>query len=175
MLYKKAPRLAAAFVVTISAGCGSATSVQPDSNPPKREVGPENPDGVPNLGSVQEGFVRGDDGKCFIRHAANPPWMEPADCDTQKAIPEAPKPPDPTTSDVTPVDPKPPETPVAVDDSSLPEAPKGWKVDKDPSGVCRARVPSSSCPKGALCNPPPPRTVKCPKNLPKKAEDPAAL
>ncbi len=162
MVHKKAPRLAVAFVVTISAGCGSATPeplVSP--NPPvTKQDGPENPDWVPNLGSVKEGFVRGDDGKCFIQHAANPPWMEPVDCETQKAIPEAPKP---------------LETPVSVHDSNLPEAPKGWRVDKESDGSCRAYSPPPSCPRGARCNPPPPQTVKCPKVLPKDAEDPSAL
>jgi hypothetical protein len=172
MFRKKAPRLAAAFVVTISAGCGGATSTPP-----------ENPDGVPNLGSVKEGFMRGADGKCFIQHAANPPWMEPADCETQQPLPksdsvttnhpEDTKPTDPAIATTKPVDPQPPEAPDKLEELTLEPAPAGWRIKREASGSCRAFAPSSPCPKGARCNPPPPRTVKCPKDLPKDAEEPA--
>jgi hypothetical protein len=77
MRRKKAPRLAAAFVVTISAGCGGAAQ-----EPPK----PENPDWVPNLGSVKEEFRRNEDGTCSITHPANPPWVEPVDCETREPL-----------------------------------------------------------------------------------------
>ncbi|MDI1482715.1 hypothetical protein [Polyangium sp. y55x31] len=79
MRRKKAPRLAAAFVVTISAGCGGATQ-----EPPKPQ--PQDESWVPNLGSVKEGFTRNEDGTCTITHAANPPWVEQVDCETQKPI-----------------------------------------------------------------------------------------
>src|SRR5689334_11726379 len=103
MLRKKSPRLAAAFVVTISAGCGSATSTPPDHPP----TGPEDPNWVPNIGAVKGGFVKGGDGKCYIEHPANPPYMEPADCETQQPLkqPEAENPKPPADK---PVDPKPP-------------------------------------------------------------------
>ncbi|TKC90767.1 hypothetical protein [Polyangium fumosum] len=84
MKRKKAPRLAAAFVVTISAGCGGAT--QEPAKPDPQTSGPENQDWVPNLGSVREGFRRNEDGTCTITHAANPPWVEPVDCETQKPL-----------------------------------------------------------------------------------------
>lgn len=223
MLRKKSPRLAAAFVVTVSAGCGSGSSTvrdpnydpetgairpatfiqQPDgkcflqipANPPflepadcetkkllkdmpQKATGPENPDSVPNIGAVKGGFVRGGDNKCYIEHPANPPWMEPADCETQQPLKkpdeEKPKSAEPTGG-AKPVDPKPQETPTAVVDSNLPEAPKGWRVSRDSLGHCRAFGPPPSCPRGARCNPPPPVTVKCPKDLPKDAETPLSL
>lgn len=184
MLRKKSPRLAAAFVVTLSAGCGSASSTPtvsrnpPEEKQPPKETGPENPDWVPNLGAVPGGFVRGGDGKCYIQHPANPPWMEPADCETQQPLQkpdaEPPKSPDGAV-DPKPVDPKPPETPAKFDDSNLPEAPAHWRVTKHSDGRCTAKAPSSPCPKGAFCNPPPPQTVKCPKTMPKEEGNPQHL
>lgn len=178
MLRKKSPRLAAAFVVTLSAASGCGGQTPPPENldkPPTTSSGPENPDWVPNLGSVKGGFVRGGDGQCYIEHPANPPWMEPADCETQQPLkkPEPPKP--EPTADVKPVEPKPPETPAKVDDSNLPPAPAGWKVRQDSSGGCRAYAPTGRCPRGASCNPPPPKAVKCPGNMPQDATDPAEL
>jgi len=167
MLRKKSPRLAAAFVVTISAGCGGATTTPPDH--PPTDTGPD-------VGVVKGGFVKGGDGKCYIEHPANPPYMEPADCETQQPLKtdDGTKPVEPT-GDTKPVDPKPPETPAKVDDSSLPVAPAGWRVNKEADGSCRAFAPYSPCPQGALCNPPRPQTVKCPKVMPKDHEEPAAL
>ena len=178
MLRKKSPRLAAAFVVTISAGCGG-TSTPPENatggttttstDGTKKPDGPENPDWVPNIGAVKGGFVKGGDGKCYIEHPANPPWMEPADCETQQPLkkpePETPKPAD-TGSTLTPVKP---------DDSNLPAAPAGWRVEHYSDGSCKAFAPSSSCRPGMRCNPPPPRNVKCSGGSSQTAGDPTAL
>jgi len=85
MKRKRAPRLAAAFVVTISAGCGGA------AQEPKE---PEDQSWVPNLGSVNTEMRRNEDGTCSITHPANPPWVEQVDCETREPIkkpaPEAP-------------------------------------------------------------------------------------
>jgi hypothetical protein len=81
MKRKKAPQLAAAFVMTISAGCGGA-SQEPATDP----KGPEDQSWVPNLGSVKEDFARNPDGTCSITHAANPPWVEPVDCETREPL-----------------------------------------------------------------------------------------
>jgi hypothetical protein len=181
MLRKKSPRLAAAFVVTISAGCGGSGSTPIQTKPPTEATGPEDPNWVPNIGSVQGGFYRDGEGKCFIQHPANPPWSEPVDCETQKPLPAEPdkppadsKPVDTPTSDTKPTDPKPPEAEPQVDLASLPPAPAGWRLSKLPNGACMA-YPSSHCSDGKRCNPPPPRTVQCPKNMPKEAADPLAL
>lgn len=170
MLRKKSPRLAAAFVVTISAGCGGATpppengtnetsttdtdGMKKPEDPKKPNGptgdGPENPDWVPNIGSVKGGFEKDGDGKCFIVHPANPPWREPVDCATQEPLKkkdqETPKPADPS-------------------DANLKDAPTGWTVQKDPSGGCRAFAPDK-CQPNTRCNPPPPQNVKCPPNMP---------
>lgn len=166
MFRKKAPRLAAAFVVTISAGCGGSTSTPPDRPPTDDGFKPS--------------FYKDSDGKCFIQHPANPPWNEPVDCETQKPLKEGedkpttsaePKFADPPVASAKPDEPKPPETPPKVDESTLPEMPAGWHARRNPDGSCQAFAPSMSCPKGALCNPPRPRTVKCPPNLPKASTD----
>ncbi|MDI1450207.1 hypothetical protein [Polyangium sp. 6x1] len=86
MKRKRVPRLAAAFVVTIAAGCGGATQEPTKPDPQTEGTGPENQDWVPNLGSVKEGFAKNADGTCTITHAANPPWVEPVDCETQKPL-----------------------------------------------------------------------------------------
>lgn len=187
MLRKRSPRLAAAFVVTISAGCGGSGAKPPEheatpTNPPSKEAtptnpprtkdehvleptkpdSPNNPNWVPNIGAVQESFIRGKDGKCYIRHPANPPFMEPVDCETQKPI-QAPE-------EAPPADTKPP-TPAAFDDSALPEAPQGWTVRETSPGHCRAYA-STSCSPGKRCNPPPPKDVRCSSSnlaVPKKS------
>jgi hypothetical protein len=158
MIRKKAPRLAAAFVVTISAGCGGQTQTPTNPDKPPTETGPENPDWVPNIGAVKGGFVKGSDGNCYIEHPANPPWMQPADCETQQPLKkpdeETPKP------DAKPEEQEPKPPPVA--DANLPSAPAGWRIERTSDGACRAFAPSDNCPPGASCNPPPPRRVKCP-------------
>lgn len=90
----KAPRLAAAFVVTISAGCGGAAREPEKPEKPETQTEVSKPESkpeedqswVPNLGSVKEGFNRRPDGTCTITHAANPPWVEPVDCETQQPL-----------------------------------------------------------------------------------------
>jgi hypothetical protein len=185
MLRKKSPRLAAAFVVTISAGCGSAakppdhgtpdmktpppdatgtTGETPDvdKKPQSDPSGPNDPNWVPNIGAVKEGFIRGADGKCFIQHPANPPWHEPADCETQKPLPKA----DTATPAPTNTATNTPKAPV-VDESNLPDAPAGWEVMQNADGGCRA-FKHVTCAPNTRCNPPPPKKVKCPPNMPKK-------
>lgn len=188
MFRKKSPRLAAAFVVTISAGCGGAstppehgtngTSTTGSDGPtagtddPKKPDGPQKPDGpenqdwVPNIGSVKEGFIKGNDGKCYIQHPANPPWMEPVDCETQKPLDKPEETPKPAPTTLTPVKP---------DDSNLPAAPAGWRVEHYSDGSCKAFAPSVSCRSGMRCNPPPPRNVKCSGSSDKSAGDPQQL
>ncbi len=185
MLRKKSPRLAAAFVVTISAGCGSSSkppdhgtpdtqTPQPDAtgsavaNPTPRDkpTGPEDPNWVPNIGAVREGLIRGSDGKCFIQHPANPPWNEPVDCDTQKPLPKS--------DTATPASSASAVKPPAFDDSNLPDAPVGWKILYDSNGRCRA-YKNVTCPPRSTCNPPPPKPVKCPASVPKDKPDPTEL
>jgi hypothetical protein len=151
MLRQKSPRLAAAFVVTISAGCGGA-SANSDQH-----------DDVPHTNRVMSGFVKGNDGQCYIEIFANPPYREPADCETQQPLKK---------TETAPV--KPPEKPVAVD-SKLPDAPAGWSVEKNPDGSCTAYAPLPPCPQGSFCNPPPPQQVKCPLEMPKTSADPTAM
>jgi hypothetical protein len=185
MLRKKAPRLAAAFVVTISAGCGGTST--PDSNQS------QNADQVKQTAHPQSWFVKGPEGKCFIEHMANPPWLEPADCETQQALkkveekippkeppPQEPPPPDVKPSDVKPSDVKPSTsavglTPRPPDDSHLPEASAGENVIKNPDGSCRVFAPRPKCPPGMRCNPPPPRNVKCPSKSTQNGPDPSVL
>jgi len=201
MFRKKSPRLAAAFVVTISAGCGGATpppengtngtsttdatpdgttgTNEPkkpdgatDTTEPKKPDGPENQDWVPNIGSVKGGLEKGADGKCVIVHPANPPWREPVDCETQEPLKK------PEVVDPKPADPKPPATgltPIKPDDTNWPEAPAGWTVKQNSDGSCRAFAPAPKCRPGMRCNPPPPQNVKCPPNMPKEKADPTEL
>lgn len=146
MYRKKAPRLAAAFVVTISAGCGASGSGShgpPTQNPPE-EVPPDN-------------FIRLQDGTCVIQHPANPPWNEPVDCETRQPLkPQETPQPEPTAS----VDPI-PEPPPKPSKENLPTAPSSWTIKHNSDGSCIAYPPSAKCPPTATCNPPPPRRVKC--------------
>ncbi len=73
MKRKRAPRLAAAFVVTISAGCGGAAQ--------ELSTGPEDQS---NLGTQHEWFTRNADGTCAITHSGHPPWTQTVDCATHK-------------------------------------------------------------------------------------------
>lgn len=79
MFRKKSPRLAAAFVVTISAGCGGASTQ--DAKDPDR-------DDVPRTDAVMSQFINRGDGKCFIEIFANPPFQTPVDCETKQPIKE---------------------------------------------------------------------------------------
>lgn len=170
MFRKKSPRLAAAFVVTISAGCGGATTSPENGTTgtattdtdgtkkpedPKKPDGPENPDWVPNIGSVKGGPEKDADGKCFIVHPANPPWREPVDCATQEPLKkpdgDKPTPPQPDTT----------ATPPKADDTNLEDAPSGWRIEHNSDGTCTAYGPMPQCRPGWSCNPPRPRKVKC--------------
>lgn len=150
---KKAPRLAAAFVVTISAGCGGGTTEPvhpgPTAEPPTDTTkGTDDQSWVPNIGAIAPGILHAPDGTCSIQHPANPPWSERVDCETGKPL--------------KPEEQQPVATPEKKPEADLPAAPKGWRVERTSDGKCTAYAPSDNCPEGMACNPPPPRAVKCP-------------
>jgi hypothetical protein len=63
-------------------------------------------------------------------------------------------------------DPEPPPAPPVTDPADTkqqPPANKRWTVFKTSSG-CEAAI-ETSCPKGAMCNPPPPMKYACPDNV----------
>jgi len=74
------------------------------------------------------------------------------------AVPDAPTPPANP-----PPPPTPPPNPVHVNPPppALPLPTNPAQVQKAPDGTCREYF-HVDCPKGALCNPPPPRPVQCP-------------
>jgi hypothetical protein len=76
MKRNRAPLLAAALVVTVSAGCGGAA---------QESTGPEDQS---NLGRQHEWFTRNQDGTCSITHSGHPPWTQTVDCATRKPFEE---------------------------------------------------------------------------------------
>ena len=144
MSRKRAPRLAAAFVVTISAGCGGASSE------------PVTPDG-PGDSPPAERFYKDSDGKCYIEHFANPPYRNEVDCSQDPAKP-------PESPDAKPDSPDGPDAIVQQpDERVLKPAPDGWRVERNEEGSCTAYGPDPCQHQG--CNPPPPRKVLCPPEL----------
>lgn len=71
MTRRKIPRLAAAFVVTVAAGCGEA---------PTEPVTPENP-------PVSTQIIKQPDGSCVVMMFANPPYSQPTPCPGELAPP----------------------------------------------------------------------------------------
>src|SRR5690348_8908578 len=73
MMRRKSPRLAAAFVVTVAAGCG-------DSRPPV----------VPEDGRLRTDITKNADGTCTETIHANPPSSRDVDCPPDLAGPSDP-------------------------------------------------------------------------------------
>lgn len=139
---RRAPQLAAAFVVTLSA-CSSEPP--PLVNPP----GPDVP--LP-----QSTIQKNPDGSCTRMISGNPPSYEPVPC-----------PPDTTPTASSTFAAPPDGTPTATQTVAevLPPAPAGWNVRPNPDGTCTAYGPDPCNHPG--CNPPPPRQVACPVGLTK--------
>ncbi len=136
MKRRNVPRLAAAFVVTIAAGCAESPP-QPPEHP--------NPPGPPIIHKQP-------DGTCAQTFDGNPPYDKPVPC------PEAgddgfATPPSGTGS----------ATPSGTGNPALPSAPSGWKVEPNQDGTCTAYGPDPCNHPG--CNPPPPMRVTCPPGM----------
>ena len=149
---------AAPFVVTLAAApaCYVSSAPPPQSPPTAEPAAQPPPQNAP--GAV----------------VANPPRPQP-DPQTQPASPPpnpsvVHNPPRPQHVDITPLNPaapqpaSPPPNPSVVMNPPRPAAAgTTWHVFKTSDG-CEAAL-NVSCPKGAMCNPPPPAKVDCPDGL----------
>lgn len=147
MMRRKVPKLAAAFVVTVSAGCGEPT--RDPSTPTFTEL------------------VRNADGTCSMRVSGNPPYEKPVPCPDFPAGSVSAAAPTSTFA-------SPPGTSTAAPEptvkSNLPKAPDGWKVERNYKGGCTAYGPDPCNHPG--CNPPPPMEVACPADMKEPAKTP---